>query len=588
MFSAPISRREALARAGGYGRAMIAARLLPLYAWAGGSAAMAESAGDTRMDLAIRELPVSFYGRVGRAMAVNGTLPGPLVRLQEGHQAVLRVSNGLSESTSIHWHGILLPQNMDGVPGVNYAGIAPGETFEYRFPVKQSGTYWYHSHSGGQEQLGLYGPIIIDPLEPEAFKFDRDHVVVLSDWSFMRPDQLIGKIKAIDSYFNYQQRTLPDIVGEAAQMGWAKAIADRLMWDRMRMNPADLADVTGVAYTYLMNGRPSGQGWTGIFRPGERVRLRFIGAAAMTIFDVRIPGCKLKVVLLDGQPIKPVSVDEFRIAPGETYDVIVEPAGDGAYTIFAESLDRSGYVRGTLAPRMGMEAAVPERRKRVLRTMADMGMSHGAMAGMSDVAHGAMAMPMAPSSALSNPPYLKPVPHGPDHHGPGAAMVPMASQSRLHEAGHGLGDDGRRVLLYSELRSAVEWEDQRPPDREIELHLTGNMERFMWSIDGKKYSEAPGPIPFRHGERLRLTMVNDSMMEHPMHLHGMWMYLENGAQGDKPRKHTLTVKPAERVSVVITVDAPLGGWAFHCHLLLHMETGMFRVVEVVADAEGRT
>jgi CopA family copper-resistance protein len=636
-----VSRRQLLERAGALGLGAVMARFLPIYAWAGGGAALAQTAraGTTTMDLTIRDLDVVFAGRRGHGMSINGTIPGPLIRLREGGDAILRVSNALNETTSIHWHGLILPPEMDGVPGVSFAGIKPRETFEYRFPVRQYGTYWYHSHSGGQEQMGVYGPLIIDPAEPEPFKYDRDYVVMLSDWSFTHPMELLDKLKARSNYFNYQRRTVGDFVSDVARNGLGPTVEERLMWMQMRMDPTDLLYITCATYTYLMNGQDPMGNWTGLFRRGERVRLRFIGAGAMTIFDVRIPGLKLHVVHVDGQHVKPVAVDEFRISPGETYDVIVEPTEDRAYTVFAETLDRSGFAMGTLAPRAGMRGPMPERRKRAIRSMADMGMAHGGMSGMDHGGHnmpsaapGASPMPGMDHSASPMPgmdhgpsptpgmdhgghampgmdhgrhampstnqrpsprpspgapattspiPGSTPVPHGPDHHGPANSMVAMESRNRFHEPGTGLGDDGRRVLVYTDLQAPRPWEDQRPPEREIKLHLTGNMERFMWSIDGKKYSEAPDPILFRQGERLRLTMVNDTMMEHPMHLHGMWMYLENGHGAYLPRKHTFIVKPGERASVLITADAPVGPWAFHCHMLFHMEMGMFRVVRVV-------
>ncbi len=508
---------------------------------------------------------------------------------------------------------------MDGVPGVSFAGIKPGETFIYRFPVLQSGTYWYHSHSGGQELLGMYGALIIDPLEPEPFRYDSEHVVVLSDWSFDDPMAIVAKLKSDAGYYNFQKRDLGDLVSDVSKMGVLGMLSDRLKWGRMSMDPTDMADVTGYAYTYLMNGFAPSDNWTALFRKGERVRLRFVAAGAMTLFDVRIPGLKMTVVQADGQNVQPVTVEEFRIAPGETYDVIVEPSEEKAYAIFAETTDRSGYALGALAPRAGMLASLPERRERPIRGMADMGMAMTGMKGMAGMKSGMdngaeNAMPEmktpktseSKASAMQDMPGMEtpsiasrggekkgsrggqatspipgstPVKHGPDQHGMGNSFVPEESRSRLHEPGTGLEKAGRRVLVYTDLRSLAPGDDQRAPARDIELHLTGNMERYIWSIDGKKYSESPSPILFHYGERLRLTFVNDTMMEHPMHLHGMWMYLENGTGDFLPRKHTVMVKPAERLSVAITADAP-GRWAFHCHLLLHMEMGMFRVVEV--------
>lgn len=572
-------------------------------------------------DLTIDRTPLAFGGKTGKAVTINGTVPGPLLRFTEGDEAVIRVHNRLDEDTSIHWHGILLPNNMDGVPGVNFPGIKARSTFEYRYPIKQYGTYWYHSHSAFQEQLGHYGPLVIDPAGGDPYAFDREYVVVLSDWTFENPHAVLDNLKNRPNYYNFQRQTLAGLLkGEGMSLG------DRLAWDRMRMDATDISDITGATYTYLMNGQAPDPGWFGQFEPGERVHIRFINASAGTFYDVRIPGLPLSVVQASGQHVEPVTVDEFRIGIAETYDVIVEP-GDQAYTVFAESMDRSGYARGTLAPRPGMTAPVPEERERPTLTMMDMGMAHGG-AGMDhatmeqgEVAmnHGAtghegmeksamdmetpadttaameghdmsghdmsghkmpdeVAMPGMDRTGLRPPgTFPEPTPHGADGHGPANAMAPDITRSRLHEPGVGLGGDGRRVLVYTDLR-ALHAEPRRAPDREIELHLTGNMERYMWSINGKTYAEDP-LIPMTLGERLRLTMVNDTMMNHPMHLHGMWMELENGHGERIPRVHTVVVKPAERLSLLIEVDA-LGPWAFHCHVLYHMELGMFRVAMV--------
>ncbi len=566
-------------------------------------------------DLVVAEQSINVTGQPRTATTINGSVPGPTLRWREGEDVTLRVTNRLDEPTSIHWHGIILPAGMDGVPGISFAGIAPGATFTYHFTVKQSGTYWYHSHSEMQEQAGMYAPIVIEPARPEAHRFDRDYVVMFSDWTDEDPHRVFARLKKLSGYYNYQKRTAFDFFHDAAATGWRPAIADRLAWGEMRMDPTDIADVTGYTYSYLVNGKPTVANWTALFKPDERVRLRFINGSAMTYFDVRIPGLKMTVVQADGQDVEPVMVDEFRIAVAETYDVIVEPE-DRAYTLFAETMDRSGYARATLAPRAGMAAPVPERRKRPLLTMADMGMDHGTMgheagepgqgsgeAGMGDTQtmnhvgadhdnmtnHGAImnhasmdhdAMGHgAPAGAGED--GMQPLVHGPDHHGPGNSMVAMVAKSRLHEPGLGLeSTPDRRVLLYADLRSLEPGYDRRKPGREIELHLTGNMERFMWSFDGKKFSEAE-PIPLRYGERVRFTLVNDTMMNHPMHLHGMWSRLVNGAGSRQPYKHVINVKPAERISFDVTADAP-GGWAFHCHLLYHMDAGMFRKV-VVAD-----
>ena len=564
------------------------------------------------IELVISERTFALDGQMGTAMTMNGTIPGPLIRLKEGQEVTLRVTNRLAEITSIHWHGILLPPIMDGVPGVSFGGIKPGATFTYRFPIRQSGTYWYHSHSGGQELQGMYAPMILDPAEPEPFSYDREYVVMLSDWSFESPDTLLSHLKKQGGYYNFQKRAAREFMTDVRRMGFWTAIEDYLMWHRMRMDPTDFADVTGNTLTYLMNGLSSSANWTALFHPNQRIRLRFINAASMTFYDVRIPGLTMTVVQADGQNVQPVAIEEFRFGPAETYDVIIEPTEDRAYTIFAETMDRSGFARGTIAPRPGMEGEIPERRPRPLRTMEDMGMSMEGMEmkGM-DMPHkkhsdgSGMAMPNKNSSSdmpsmkhgqhdtgthdspgrshdgqtASTIPGSQPLRHGPDDHGTGNQMVAEYSQYRFGEPGRGLEDSPRRVLRYSDLKSITPYPDQRGPEREIELHLTGHMERFMWSFDGKKYSEEKQPIVLRHGERVRFTFVNDTMMEHPLHLHGMWMHLENGEGEYLPRKHTVIVKPAERVSVAITADAP-GRWAFHCHLLLHMEAGMFRVVEV--------
>ena len=543
----------------------------------------AEPAGPSGrvVNLTIRRQAISIAGREATAMVINGALPGPLLRFREGETVTIRVTNDLDETASIHWHGLLVPYDMDGVPGVSFPGIEPGETFTYRYTVRQSGTYWYHSHSGNQEQSGVYGPFVIDPVDPDPVAFDREHVVMLSDWTFEDPKRVLAKLKKMSSYYNFNQRTVFDFFRDVSRNGWGATIADRLTWGRIRMDPTDNADVTGYTYTYLINGRGPALNWTALFQPGERVRLRFINAAAMTHFDIRIPGLEMTLVQADGQNVHPVAVDEFRIAPAETYDMIVQPQREEAYTIFAEAMDRSGYAAASLAPREGMRASIPPRRPRPVRTMADMGMGSEGMdtaAGEKGKTPSMPGMEM-PAGEASSSQVAPPAMHGPDHHGPGNSMVAMAPVSRLGEPGTGLTGTDRRVLVYADLRRLTPDEDQRKPEREIEMHLTGNMERQMWSIDGKKYSEAREPIPFRYGERLRVTLVNDTMMDHPMHLHGMWMVLDNGAGSHMPYKHTINVKAGERLSFIVTPDEP-GPFAFHCHLFFHMELGMFRVVSV--------
>lgn len=606
MYDEVMSRRLLLKRAGTLGLLAAIQPLLPscanhpLLRAAHPNSDSSTLSGEV-IDLVISERSFTVDGRTGTARLINGTIPGPLIRLKEGHEVTLRVTNQLTESSSIHWHGLLVPSHMDGVPGVSFRGIEPGATFTYRFPVKQSGTYWYHSHSGGQELQGMYAPIILDPIEPDPFPYDREYVVMLSEWSTESSEVMMDRLKKSSGYYNFQKRDAREFRSDAKRWGLWSALQDYMMWDGMRMDPTDFADVTGSTFTYLMNGLPPTANWTGLVRPGERVRLRFVNAAAMTFYDVRVPGLTMTVVQADGQNIQPVVVEEFRFGPAETYDVIVQPTEDRAYTIFAEAMDRSGYTRGTLAPRAGMEGDIPERRPRPLRTMEDMGMadhghghtthavetsalnlSHDNTAGHG-MLHGEPTQ-RAPGEPQDWPrhssiPGASPVQHGTDHHGTGNQTVAEFSTNRMHEPGRGFEQSTRRVLVYTDLKSLVPYPDQRAPEREIELHLTGHMQRYMWSFDGKKYSDAPEPIRLKYGERLRLTFVNDTMMEHPLHLHGMWMQLENGSGAYLPRKHTVVVKPAERLSVVISADAP-GPWAFHCHLLLHMEAGMFRVVQV--------
>ncbi|MFR0718236.1 copper resistance system multicopper oxidase [Enterobacterales bacterium BD_CKDN230030183-1A_HGKHYDSX7] len=520
-------------------------------------------------DLFIDQLPVNITGAAGTAMAVNGGLPGPTLRWREGDTVTLRVHNRLRQDTSIHWHGILLPANMDGVPGLSFHGIAPDGLYEYRFQVRQSGTYWYHSHSGLQEQLGVYGALVIDAKVPEPFSYERDYVVLLSDWTDEDPARVMAKLKKQSDYYNQHKRTLFDFVEDVSDKGWAATLADRKMWAEMNMSPTDLADVSGATYTYLMNGQAPDGNWTGLFTPGEKVRLRLINASAMTYFDVRIPGLKMTVVAADGQHVEPLSVDELRIAVAETYDVIVEPQDAQAYTLFAQSMDRTGYARGTLATQPGLQAPVPALDPRPLLSMSDMGMDHGDMAGMdhsqmAGMEHGDMgAMQSHPDSENGNPLV---------------DMQTMNPTAKLDDPGIGLRDNGRRVLTYADLRSAFEDPDGRAPGRTLELHLTGHMEKFAWSFDGIKFSDAE-PLRLRYGERLRITLVNDTMMTHPIHLHGMWSDLEDEHGNFKVRKHTIDMPPGSKRSYRVTADA-LGRWAYHCHLLFHMEMGMFREVRV--------
>lgn len=515
-----------------------------------------------------------------------------------------RVTNHLRVPTSIHWHGLRLPADQDGVPGLTYRGIMPGETFIYHFPIKQAGTYWYHSHSGMQEQTGLSGPLVLLPREPEPYHYDRDYVVMLTDWTDESPMAVIANLKEESDYYNYQRRTLGTLLEDARHEGLGAALHNRLMWGRMRMSPTDIIDVTGSTYTFLVNGHPPAANWTALFEPGQKVRLRFINGSSMTTFDVRIPGLPLTVVAADGSDIEPVTVGEFRIAVAETYDVIVQPRKENAYTIFAQAEDRSGYARGTLAPQPGMAGIVPPMDPRPLRTMADMGMNMAGMAAMP--AMPAMNMPGMDMSGAEPPKGTMPkmdmshrdMPNMPGMAAPSAASpVPIVNAdgvdprhlqdepfvnnvarhpiSRLSDPGDGLENNGRRVLVYTDLKS-LKPHPNEAPDRAIEFHLTGNMERFVWGFDGKKFSEA-APVRVKLGERVRFVLINDTMMEHPMHLHGFLFSLENDQTGHLPFKHTVNVKPNERLSFVFTADTP-GRWAFHCHLLYHMEAGMFRTI----------
>ena len=525
--------------------------------------------GSVDEDLHISWADTAVAGQRARHIRINGQFPAPCLRWREGDALRLRVHNGLDEATSIHWHGLLLPWQMDGVPGVSFPGIAPGESFTYQFRLRQSGTYWYHSHSGLQEQLGHYGAIIIDPAATDPIVCDREHVLVLSDWTFESPARVFHKLKAMSGTYNYQQRTLGDFVDDVRQRGLGATLRERWMWGQMRMNPTDLSDVTGATYTYLLNGQSPQENWCGMFRPGERVRLRVINASAMTLFNFRIPGLPLTVVMADGLPVQPVEVDEFQIGTAETFDVIVRPLAEGAFTIHAETLDRSGFARGTLASGPGLEAAVPPRRPRPLLTMKDMGMDHSSHQGMQHegMQHEGMQPPQA---------HLHP-------RGPGVASVATNPANRLAERPLGLEHEPHRVLVYAALRSLLPNPDTRQPTRELEIHLTANMERYMWSFDGRKFSEVTAPLPFALNERVRLHFVNDTMMPHPLHLHGMFFEVVTGEHAHKPRKHTLVLKPGERAAVDLTADAP-GLWAFHCHLLYHMHAGMMRVFEVGGSA----
>ena len=568
----------------------------------------------TEFNLVVGESPVNFTGNPRMATTINGSIPAPTLRWRQGDEITIRVTNKLRESTSIHWHGIILPFEMDGVPGISFAGIPAGTTFTYRFKVEQSGTYWYHSHSALQEMTGMYGAIIIDPAEGESIRADREHVIVLSDWTDEDPMRVFSNLKVQSDYYNFNQPTAPDFFRDVSKVGIKSAVAKRKMWNEMRMNPTDLADLSASVMTFLMNGTAPSGNWTGLIRPGERVRLRFINGSSNTFYDVRIPGLKLLVVQADGLNVDPVTVDEFRFGAGETYDVLVQPKDD-AYAVFAQSMDRTGYAMGTLAVRDGLTAPVPAMDKPQWLTMTDMmgamggmggmgGMNHGAMAkgeggamagmdhgsmamgkgAMAGMNHGAMAMDHSkhamPGMADANP-LAKPsskARHARTEYGPSTDQRVDMARTNLDDPGIGLRNNGRRVLTLADLHTVGGAMDPRMPEREIELHLTGNMERYTWSFDGLEFGQST-PVKLNFGERVRIILHNDTMMTHPMHLHGMWSELESPDGEFQVRRHTIPVQPAQRISYLVTADA-MGRWAWHCHLLFHMDAGMFREVLV--------
>jgi CopA family copper-resistance protein len=594
-----IDRRRFIGAAAGGGATAALAAWFP--AWAqpvsAGIAAPLPTVSGNDITLRIARQTMRIDGKLSRAIGINGTVPAPLVRLKEGQQARLTVVNDLDEDSSIHWHGLILPFHMDGVPGVSFPGIKPGKSFVYEFPVVQSGTYWYHSHSGLQEQLGHYGPIVIDPKDADPVAYDREHVIVLSDHSQLAPEEIFRKMKVNPGHFNMQRQTLSGLLA-----GKDQALKDRVEWGRMRMDPTDIADVNGSTYTFLVNGHGPRDNWTALFAPGERVRLRIINASAMSIFNVRIPGLRMTVVQADGLNVRPVAIDEFQIGVAETYDVVVTPAEDRAYTFVAEANDRSGMARATLAPRAGMVAPVPALRPRPLATMKDMGMG-----GMGDMPGGGDAT-CAPEHAAMG--HCTPAGAAPatDHaamgHGAGGmehsmrdfSVAPQVKRDpsvqsispmpvdRMAEPGQGLEDVGHEVLTYHHLAALDRNPDVRAPGRALDIHLTGNMERFMWSFDGVKMSDHHEPIPFIEGERVRVNLINDSMMSHPIHLHGHFFELVTGKGDHAPRKHTVIVQPGGIATFDFTADA-LGDWAFHCHLLYHMHAGMMRVVSVRPKGE---
>ena len=570
-----VSRREFLGTALQTGALLGLAGLLPTWARPSSAGNMGlEALTGTDFDLTVDRFPVMIDGRKGMATGVNGTLPAPLIRFREGDEITLNVTNNLEEDTSIHWHGLLVPFQMDGVPGVTFPGIRPGETFQYRFAVPQNGTYWYHSHSGLQEQLGLYGPLLIEPRGADPVAYDREYALVLSDWSFENPYRIFKKLKTMSESYNFNHRTVPDFLADAAEEGLGEALSERAMWGGMRMSPRDIADVTGATYHFLINGHMTADNWNGVFNPGERVRLRIINASAMTIFNVRMPGLPMTIVQADGLHVQPLEVDEFQMGVAETYDVIIEPKEAQAYAFVAESIDRSGQAVATFGPQPGMRAPAPELRPVPTLTMKDMAMDHGSMAGMGEMDGMDMKMDHPSGHEMHED-------HGSKiKRGPGVANVAMMPSARLGEPGTGLENVPHRVLRYTDLRSLEPNPDTREPEREIEVHLTSNMERYMWSFDGVQFSQITSPIIFHEGERVRMTMINNTMMNHPIHLHGMFFDLVNGGGEHMPRKHTVIVKPGEKLSVDISAEH-IGDWAFHCHLLYHMFAGMMQVVSVL-------
>ncbi|MES2067458.1 MAG: copper resistance system multicopper oxidase [Pseudomonadota bacterium] len=627
--SEPMNRRQLLRGATLTGGGLALAAWMPAWAQSvspGLTAPLPMVSGED-ITLKIARQTMMIDGRASKAIGINGTVPAPLIRLREGQNVRLHVVNDLDEDSSIHWHGLLVPTQFDGVPGLSFPGIKPRSTFTYEFPIRQSGTYWYHSHSGLQEQLGHYGPIVIDPTGTDPIASDREHVIVLSDHSPISPEAIFRRMKVDPGNLNFQKQTLAGLLA-----GRDQTLKDRMDWGRMRMDPTDISDTTGAAYTYLVNGHGPRDNWTALFTPGQRVRLRFINASSMTTFNVRIPGLKLSIIQADGQNVMPVEVDEFQIGVAETYDAIVIPPDDRAYALVGEAVDRSGMARGTLAPRAGMAAEVPPLRKRPLATMKDMGMDMSSMPGMEGMnmsggmtpprgidpsaeqnpsaklaTPGATAMPAAPSSMpgmassdmagmdhsktggmdmgsmgtmdmgsmkmrdFANAPQVK--------KGPGVQTIAPMPIDRTGEPGQGLEDVGHKVLVYKDLMALTRNPDVRAPGRSLDIHLTGNMERFMWSFDGVKMSDHMEPIPFIEGERVRINLINDSMMAHPIHIHGHFFELVTGHGDHAPRKHTVIVQPGGKVTWDFTADA-VGDWAFHCHLLYHMHAGMMRTVSV--------
>ncbi len=587
------NRRHFLQSVAGGGLALGASGLLPAWAKSASDGNLGIPAlSGTTFDLTIGEFPVRINGRAGKAVGVNGTIPSPLIRFTEGDDITLNVTNTLKETSSIHWHGLLVPFQMDGVPGVTFPGIKPGETFQYKYSVPQYGTYWYHSHSGLQEPLGMYGPLIIDPKGADPIEYDREYILVISDWTFVHPMRLFKKLKSMSDSLNFQKRTVPDFFRDAGQRGLGAAMRERAAWGRMRMSPTDISDVTGATYTYLINGHGTEDNWNGVFKPGERVRLRIINAASMSMFNVRIPGLPMTIVQADGLNVQPIEVDEFQMGVAETYDVIITPKDAKAFSFVAESIDRAGQVVATLGPEPGMRAVIPALREKPQLTMKDMGMDHSSMnmggGDMAGMDHSKMDMPGHDMAAMDHSKMDHPlmdmgarkVVETKPERGPGVANIAMAPMSRLNEPGIGLDNIGHRTLTYADLRSLEPNPDMREPEREIVLHLTSNMERYMWSFNGVTFTHIKEPIKFYEGERVRVTLINNTMMPHPIHLHGMFFDLVNGGGTHKPRKHTVIVKPGEKLSFDVSAEH-VGDWAFHCHLFFHMLAGMFQVVSLL-------
>lgn len=640
-----IDRRQMLRGAALAGGGLALSAYMPAWAQTNSAGIITPLPTVTGNDITLRiaRQTMMIDGRASKAIGINGTVPAPLIRLREGQTVRLNVINDLDEDSSIHWHGLLVPPQFDGVPGISFPGIKPRSSFLYEFPIRQNGTYWYHSHSGLQEQLGHYGPIVIDPAGADPVQSDREHVIVLSDHSQLSPATIFRDMKVDPGHFNYQRQTLAGLLS-----GKDQPLKDRVDWGKMRMDPTDISDATGPAYTYLVNGHGPCDNWTALFTPGQRVRLRVINASSMTTFNVRIPGLRLSIVQADGQNVMPVEVDEFQIGVAETYDAIVTPIDDRAYTLVGEAIDRSGLARATLAPRPGMAAEVPALRPRPLATMKDMGMDMSSMGGM-DMSGGGMRGPdptneKNPSASLTTPgagmaagamamggmPQGDSTMSGMDHSamnhsamatggsaggmagmdhssmggqqgmadmdmgsmkmrdfskapqvkkGPGVQTISPMPMDRTGDPGQGLENVGHKVLVYRDLMALERNPDVRAPSRSLDIHLTGNMERFMWSFDGVKMSDMMEPIPFLEGERVRINLINDSMMGHPIHIHGHFFELVTGHGDHAPRKHTVIVQPGGKVTWDFTADA-VGDWAFHCHLLYHMHAGMMRTVSV--------